>query len=265
MDLEYGNKATVNTGNYENQNPEFKFQVTNIELENSGVSFQSLVKEVDDMLRDKVAEIKLGVAPKKDPVALGHRIRDKYPSVTTIITPEMPNIPKLAEHGVAGSLFDYTCKHFANTGEIVKPTQEFYNTLKFHGMDEDFANDTFKECFMSFKKTFKDLPFDLAPNTSDVLVTNNTMKYDGEYDCLTTEGDIVDFKKTKGVEKKPEMRLKFFKQMAAYVKAMPKKDRNKVKRMWIMTPFDVFYQDDIDMCYELFKQDRKKYTEVYGI
>ncbi len=254
MLIKYSNKLTINTGNYENENPFYECEYEIPSDMSMSDAYSDITKSVDYMLYSKEKEIRAR-KERKDPIALGHRITDGMPSVTTVISPEsLDHIPNIKEHCEIGNLFDLYCKNHAQHGKLVPPIQDASKDL-----DQEFIKGHATKAFSDGRDVLNNLPFQL--DECDIKVVNNRLKYTGEIDCVTTDNDIVDFKKTRDVAKKPLMQIKYFKQMAAYAKAWNK----GTKALHIVSPDGVYSTDMVDIFYELFKIDRKNYKEAYGL
>lgn len=206
--ITHGDKATINTGNYENVNPMYSVSV---EIEKEAVSeeeinltLETIKGIVDKHLQDDINKIKIILPPSL-------RVEEidgvKYLHVTSAITPETPNIPFIEEHAILGTCLDTLAKNFID-GKldeeiVVPPTPNVKTTF-----------DEIRSCFLNW----------IIENQNDVVFESHSVKglnsvyrYLGELDAvgLYKGGPAVfDFKKTKNIN--DELREKYFMQMAAY-------------------------------------------------
>ena len=117
----YGNKATINTGNYENENPFYSItsEIDSSELKDSLSAnkwAKQTLKDIKKIINSDLAKEVNRIKNLKIPLP-HHRIDlidgIKTPHVTDIITPIPPTyIKDLEKHGTVGSMLDSAFKNY---------------------------------------------------------------------------------------------------------------------------------------------------------
>ena len=246
IELNYGNKATINTGNYENLSP--MFNIKRIIQSSTDLSitteFEAMKKLVDDQLN---AYIKSHQAQSLN-LKFYEKDGKKYISVTQVITPIKPKIPNFELYGLRGDIYHRIFKLWTTKGEY-KPdiTDEEKEKLKIiKGIDENALEWVTKEPNVEYV-------------TSEQEVFNDEYLYAGRYDAcgiLDKIPAIFDLKSGR-VDKD-----KWFMQLAAYAKAV-----GDIKLMVVYSLKDkkIYTDDRIDFYFGMFIQKRKDFKERYGV
>ena len=185
----------------------------------------------------------------------------KYPHVTNIISPDPLPIPSW--HMDVGTEVDLYMKAFFQ-GKVYVP-----DTSKFSNISEAVNN--LKECIEAAKDWLIVNGTDIQMKDLDVKIINHDDLYVGtdDMECVYNNMySIVDFKKTKNLDKK--IVEKYFMQMAAYAKGsrFDKKDRPEIKQLVIASPFNdpvVCAYPDIDKYYEKFLDARKEFKKRFKL
>lgn len=257
----YFNKKTINTGNYENENPQCGFTIELDTCQGDGVGditadfeakFARMVCETDTFLEGKERQIRLNLKPLDH-----HRVTVidgvKYPHVTTIITPITPLIPDIDKHAEVGTLLDSCCKSYVEDGVLTYPDK-----VELEGKWLIM----FDECFHGMSKRLEDMKKHYQFQAHSVKVHNKDLIYCGELDAVgmfKKKTCIFDFKKTKNLD---VMADKYFTQMAAYSGCL----ENPIDLLVIVSPYnDPLVTDKVGHYFDKFKELRKEYKEKYGI
>jgi len=256
-ELNYGNKATINTGNYENESPMFNVKKIITLDDGLEIDIASEFKEmrflVDNQLHKAIDETKnRGKAKALE----GFRIKEiegvQYPSVTTIITPEMPEIPNLELYGLRGNMWDRVFTRMVEEGKY----------------EEDFTKEELDQLVIiggmkghSLEWVVKNEDFDFR--TAQVNIVNKKDIYCGRYDADGFyKGDVATFDCKSGTLNK-SMIDKSFMQLAAYAKA-----REEQSRYLVIIPTqkqEPIVSEEVDKYYAKFMKLRAEFKDKYGI
>lgn len=256
----YFNKKTINTGNYENENPQCGFTIELDVSQDDGMGntlanfedqFARMVSQTDTFLEEKERQIRLDLKPLDH-----HRFTVidgvKYPHVTNIITPETPKIPDIEKHGEVGTLLDKCCKAYIEEGIITYPEE-----IKLEGKWLLM----FEECFKGMTKRLEEMKA-YKFEAHSLKVHNAPLNYCGELDAIgmfKKKTCIFDFKKTKNLD---VMEDKYFMQMAAYSGCLEK----PVDLLVIVNPYEApRVTDKVSHYFDMFKVKRQEYRDKYGI
>lgn len=216
VEIRYERSLKINRGNYEQVAPlwadtvRLKFngetpeQIAEIEK----AEYETLKTRIDKRADDEWVSAKISLA--------GFRVREKdgkkYPSVTTILSPE-PYTGN-PEYGTRGTEVHFLVDHFIDTGEWREPSVKL-ETLSY----EDLK---YKLFFEQHSKSIKPIKGDFT----NLKVFNDDLMYSGEIDRILTVLDIpsiVDYK-TGGWK---------WGQLVAYWYGLPEKIRTKIKQLAI--------------------------------
>lgn len=247
--ISYTNKATINTGNYENLNPFYSMVLTDVK-DDEVVGERLRIKElVDGWLLEDVKKFKT-IIPDNHRFTVVEGV--KTPHVTNIITPDTPAIPYIDEHAELGTWLDGVLKNYF----LVKELKEF--EFKDKGNIKTKAKDLFKQTSIWLEEHGSLIE---VTNT-DITCFNQEFSYIGEADLLGTYSKvsaIMDIKKT---EKLKPMLDKYFMQMAAYAVCM-----NPIPEiMVILSPYnEPVVEGDIDKYFKKFLVSRGRYLERFGV
>lgn len=253
-EITYSNKATINTGNYENLNPMYATKKI-IETEGSVdiiQEFAEMKKIVDGELYKSIQEIQ-----SKDKQKTLEHLRIKvidgisYPSVTTIITPDKPDIPNLELYGLRGNMWDGVFKKMVEEGkyEPFFTVEELKQIEPIGGMAGH-----------SLEWVMKDDRFDFRQAQVEVInkkdIYCGTYDADGFYELLA----IFDCKSGK-INK--QMIEKAFMQMSAYCMA-----KEEIPQRMVIVPTQdtkPIISDDVEGYYKKFMVKRVEFKERFGI
>lgn len=259
--LTFSNKKTINTGNYENENPMASITV---EFEQSQLpkdtvlsefcdsQFEYMVSRVNALLKAEEEKIKNPKSPLSH-----HRVTVingvSYPHVTSIITPITPLIPDIDKHGEVGTYLDQAFKSYIEEGVFALPQNDL----------SDKWLDMLKECVLKMGKRMDAIKDKIELKNHSIKIVNNEHVYCGEMDAegkYEGEAAIFDCKKTKTLDK--NMVEKYFMQISAYAKAYSK----DVKCLVILSPYkDPVVTRETDKYFDMFLAKRAAYKEIYGI
>lgn len=256
-ELNYGNKATINTGDYCNESPMFNEKL--IITVNDGIEidlakeFEKMKVLVDTQLHKAVAEIR---NRGKQKTLDGLRIKEidgvKYPSVTTVLSPTPPEIPNLELYGLRGNMWDRVfqriveeARYSTDWTEAELKQIEVIGGMKGHSLQWIFDN-------------LKDIDFRAGHteviNTKDIYY--GTYDADGFY-----KGELALFDCKSGKISKP-MIDKSFMQIAAYCKA-----KEELPKYMVIIPTqqaEPIVSEEIDKYYQQFLQLRQNFRNTYG-
>lgn len=263
-EINYGNKATVNMGDYENLSP--MYNIKKIITIDDGIEidlkeeFEDMREIVDLELRKNVENIK-NAKKAKDVGNFRFYERNglKYVSVTSILNPE-PKTPeeqaRLKPYGDRGTALHRQFAHLIENGALTSFTTEEKEACSSVGG------------FAGYEFWFKDDPrFDFR--TSEVEVFNDEFLYAGRFDAFgfyNTKNAIFDLKsgsldKAGGVEKA-------LMQLSAYNSCFGEKNAilvvipigPKAKKEPI-----VVEGEHIDKYWGMFKAKREEFKKRYGV
>lgn len=179
----------------------------------------------------------------------------KVPRVTSIITPDRPEIPHIEDHAELGTLLDETWKDFIDYGVWVYRDYEDKGNIRQSWDDLYFAGYEWLQNNLNGTVFVK----------HSVPVFNGEWDYCGELDAICKKKDmlvIADFKKTEKLAK--AIKEKYYMQMAAYAKALPKEEQPQ--GMVIISPFNKpQICPDIDLYFDKFIEKRKQYKQRFGL
>jgi len=263
--VSYTNRATIPTGvQYENQCPSYTITRENIALD-TPVGKKYLEKWEEKALSEIKGQVDLKIRQDLDllqnyktrenvPIN-SYRLIDgvKYPRVTSIITPDMPNIPFIEDHQELGIKLDETFKIWADTG--VFPYDEF--------KDKGNIKTTWDELYKKACEWIDKYGKDVEVNEHSKAVINDEYKYSGELDfkgSFLKRPAIMDVKKTEKIQK--SIKDKYFMQMAAYDLA----NGNSAEIYLIISPFnEPVFTDEKEKYQKMFLQKREEFKKRYGI
>jgi hypothetical protein len=263
-EINYGNKATLNTGNYENLNPMFNIKVIIDGVEyvpeevevNLQREFERIKGIVDDQLQQKINEVKQGELIK----ALKHiRFYEKdgikYPSVTSVLSPDpIEGVPNLELYGLRGDIMHRWFAEIVTTGKsdyFISDAEK--DKLVIIGGMEGFD--------ISWVVDDKQFEFD----RSEVEVFNYKDIYAGRYDADGLLGGKTALFDVKSGDLSKAGIEKAFIQMSAYAHCVPDIKQlvvlpcnPKAKKVPVVST-------DIDKFYAMFMQKRAEFKERFGI
>jgi len=248
IELNYGNKATINTGNYENISPMFNIKriiqsSTDLNITNELNAMKDIVDgQLNDYIKAHQAEILNPRTYEKD--------GKKYVSVTQVITPIKPKIPNFELYGLRGDIYHRIYKRWTTENKyIVDISLEEKEKLKPVKGIEDNALDWIIKLE------------DIEYITSEKTVYNDTYLYAGTYDSAGL------FKKVPSVLDLKSGRIdldKCFMQLSAYAKCLD------VEQMVILPihpseKHEPIISNEVDFYFGMFIQKRKDFKERYGL
>lgn len=251
-ELNYGNKATVNVGNYENLNPMFNIKVV-IEAEKINITeeFNRIKLIVDDQLKQSIEDIRL----RKRLADIKHlRFKEVngvlYPHVTDIISPDPLEIPNIELYGERGDIF-----HEMFAKDNWKPIYTDAEEAKFQliGGIRNF----------DFSWVKDDIKFEF--DQSEVEVINHEKRYvgkydkDGLYDSVPAVFDLKSGNMTKQAQERT------FIQLAAYAVCVPNIERLVIIPCNPKNEKKPLFTDDIDKYYAMFLQKRAIFFDRFGV
>ena len=255
--ITYSNKATVNIGDYENVNPlytitrEFEIPEGVDRLSYINTQIIELKTYVDNLIwMDFDAFDKKANEDK----AKDHRFTNHngliLPHVTCILTPDTPSIPNIDDHAELGNAWEATITNLFKTNE--------YKAVDF--ADKGKIKTTYQDIFKAGEKMLPEYrKIEVEKYQEPVLNLDfryaGTLDYLGTYDFLYS---IIDAKKTKGIT--PELREKYFCQMAAYCKCL----EPEPEQMIILTPYELIVEGDIEHYFQKFLLLRGRYEQRFG-
>ena len=263
--ISYTNKATIGLPDYSNLNPSYTEtrelhipddigddivpQIRDAEFERmkEGID-QRVRRDMDEMLR----------WADRDYAIRNHRFdiinEVKFPHVSEVISPEPPPIPHLNDHGELGTHFDGCGKVWIDTG--IWAYQDF--------KDRGNIKSTWDDLYLKMAEWIELYGSQFTFEGHSKKVINDDFVYTGEMDAWGKFGAyraIFDFKKT---EKLGPMKEKYYMQMAAYAKSLPKEEQPQC--MVIISPFNEPVPEmNIDGYYEKFLFLRGEYKGRFGI
>jgi len=255
-ELNYGNKATVNVGNYENLGPMYNLKLV-IETEGTidiGQEFIRMKAMVDKHLANNVKEIKL-VKLLEDMKHLRFYEKDgiKLPSVTTVISPEPYTGNPV--FGTIGDILHRAFSKYIKTGDIKVDITSLEK-------DQLIANNlNIDDYVMEWIKYDEQFIF----GKSEQEVFSLTDRYAGTYDADGLYGGVKCVFDLKSGSMLRGGQDKAFMQLAAYSKCLP-----DIKRLVIIpcnpkSKQDPLISDDIDKYYSMFMQKRKAFKDKFGV
>jgi len=259
-EINYGNKATINTGNYENLSPMFNIK-TIIESENGSrvyirKEFKKMKKVVEDELKKSIDSIKQEQLLKSlKHLRFYEKDGVKYPSVTSIINPDpIEGIPNLELYGLRGEIIH---RWF---GEIVTS-----------GSSKCFISDVEKERLViiggveGFDINWVTNDSQLEFDKSEVEVYNTKDVFAGRYDADGLLGGKVSLFDCKSGDLSKKGIERAFMQLSAYASCVPDIKQlviipcnPKAKKVPVVST-------EIDKYYALFMAKRKEFKERFGI
>lgn len=182
IEIVYGNSMKINKGQYEQEAPFYSLK----KIMSNG---ETCIDEIDEFkrLRGIIDPLLYAQYNETKNILAGLRIREKggkrYPSVTTILSPDKPQVPNLEKYGLRGTEFDRICKHWCEKGELlpidlsidISPLK--WEDIKCVEFFEKFA-DRFGDCKCS------------VPIYHEKHFYSGEIDYLGIYDGLMTLGDF---------------------------------------------------------------------------
>lgn len=259
--ISYGNKATVNTGNYENENPMYNISLevetpkkpTDKQIKNQ-IQFSKAI--VDGFIQEDVARIK---NPKKENQfrvdSIGGEV---YVHVSDVCSMgESPKIPFIDEYALSGTDLDYAFKRLLRNPTTANAVVRDTPNIK---SDTDALIRLISEGWSKSGLVYVD---------DSIKGVIPALKVIGELDLIVSKNGsygVLDIKRTKDVNAKygkMSQLEKYFMQCSAY--ANFDKLPYKVGFLAILTPYGLYYSDDIEKWYGLFKKQRMEFKERYGI
>ena len=263
-ELNYGNKATVNLGDYENESPMYnqKLIITiddGIEI-NIAEEFEEMRQVVDEQLRLNVAKIrqrKLSTDLKD--LRFYEYEGKRYPSVTSIISlGEKLDIPNLELYGRRGEILHRIFARTITDGKYVwDVTKEEEQALALIGgiSEKDFG---FKELLTNDRFDFR---------LSEVEVYNVEHLYAGRFDAEGFDGQLKVIFDLKSGSMNKEAMTRAFMQLAAYAHCregiqaliiLPVSPKTK-KEPIIAT------NSEMERYWQMFLAKRREFKEKFGL
>ena len=260
-ELNYGNKATINTGNYENLSPMFNIKTiveTNGEAIDIKAEFETMKKLVEEQLNQAIQEVK-----DKEKLKLLTNVRfyerdgKKYPSVTSIISMgEKLDIPNIDLYSLRGELLHKIPSQYIKEGVLYTKIEEDLKKklLPIGGIDEHLK-------YLSYITEDERMVF----KNSEVEVFNDEHLYAGRYDADGTFDKEISFVDFKSGELNKNRTEEAFMQLAAYAKC-----HNDVKTIVIYpinhkSKKEPIVTNDIDKYFSLFLVKREEFKKKFGI
>ena len=245
IELNYGNKCTINTGNYENISPMFNIKKI---IEGGDVD---IVKEFEDMKTLVDGQINAYIKAHQTEI-LNPRIYEKdgkkYISVTQVITPIKPKIPNFELYGVRGDIYHRIFEKWTTKGKYeVDITNEEKKRLEpIKGIDETA---------LDWVTQLKDVEY----ITSERVVYNDEYMYAGKYDAcgLYNKCPVVFDLKSGRIDTD-----KCYMQLSAYAKAI-----GDISSMMVFSLQDkkIYTSEKIDFYFGMFIKARKDFKERWGV
>ena len=257
-EINYGNKATINTGNYENLSPMYNIKCImeterGVDLEKE---FAALRNIVDKELKHSVDMVRQELLIKSlKHIRFYEKDGKKYPSVTSIINPDpIEGIPNFELCGLRGTILHRWFEEYLTTGKTecyISDAEK--EQLAIIGGVEGFD--------FSWVMDNRDFEFD----KSEVEVYNDTELYAGRYDgdgLFQGKTALFDLKSGDLSKKRIE---KAFIQLSAYAKCLP-----DIKELVVIPCHPKAKKippttTEIDKYYAMFKQKRTEFKERFGI
>jgi len=253
-ELNYGNKATINTGNYENLSPMFNIKVVleGVEKINEVEEFERIKKIVDGQLYNSIEQVRQDQLLKSlKHIRITEKDGVKYPHVTSIIRPDpLEGIPNLELYGLRGDILHEVFQTIVKDGGYVSPFDD--ERLAPIGGLKDFD--------LEWIVDNRDFEF----GNSEVEIFNTQDIYTGRYDAdglYQSKKAMFDLKSGNLTKKTID---DAFMQIAAYSQGLDIEVmviipcNPKIKKEPIVSK-------DIGMYYAKFKQKRIEFKERFGI
>lgn len=261
----YSNKATINTGNYENLSPMYALKQI-IEIEDGDIvekgfeqkEFAEMKRIVDTELQKSISEVK-----DKEKIEALKNIRfyekdgKKYPSVTSIISMgEKPDVPNIELYGLRGELLHKMMSMYIKDGTLyTKVDEETKSKLTIiGGIDEHI------KC-LTYVVEDERAVFD----KSEQEVFNDEHLFAGRYDAngnFDKQPSVFDFKTgTPNKERQEEALV----QLSAYAKCLRGIKCLVVYPINPKSKQEPIVTNDIDKYFSLFLQKRKAFKDKFGV
>lgn len=265
--LSYTNKATIPSGiQYSNFTPSYTVtQEIRIDDDNQSADLttknqmQWMKQYVDDMVM-KDFDLLSNLTRKELPTENMYHVIDgkKWPRVTSIITPDRPEIPHIDDHAELGTKLDQLFKDYIEDGEMK------YEKFKDKGNIDLTWKQLFDQTIEFVKENDKDIQF----KQHSVSVKNTSIHYAGEadaYGMYKGEFALFDFKKTKSIS--GQIKKKYFMQLAAYANGIKSHSiAIKPQVLVILSPWNKpIVTDEIDKYFLDFVDCRSAFRRRFGL